>query len=84
MAGRRPRSGINRPVVSHQELKSVTIILREGTVNGDWLKRKIVGLGIGILGLAGWLGYHSLMGDGPSPKQVGRIPKLYLQEAVAI
>ena len=43
---------------------------------GDWLKRKAIGLVLGILGLAAWLGYHSLVGgNGDSSKELKEIPK---------
>ena len=42
---------------------------------GDWLKRKAIGLGLGILGLAAWLGYHSFIGsDNQHSKELEHIP----------
>lgn len=42
---------------------------------GDWLKRKAIGLVLGIIGLAGWLGYHSIFGDKSSSKELDKIPQ---------
>jgi hypothetical protein len=43
---------------------------------GDWLKRKLIGLVLAIVGLAAWLGYHSLIGDkGSSSKELEKIPQ---------
>jgi len=48
-------------------------VSRLGGVHGRLAKEKI-GIGLGILGLAGWLGYHSLVGDGGSSSNIDKIP----------